>query len=92
MTAYFCDGLKDLTILNGVVRLELQRLQPLGHGGETRPVSELHIAMPLQGLVGMFGAFSKVKDELIREGILKPEAINGSNHSASEEQMSPNFS
>jgi hypothetical protein len=27
MTTYFCDGLKEVTVVNGVVRLEFHRLE-----------------------------------------------------------------
>ena len=31
MTTYFCDGLKEVTVVNGVVRLEFHRLDMLQH-------------------------------------------------------------
>ena len=53
MTTYFCDGLKDVTIVNGVARLEFHRLEIVERGGdrELRPVSEFSVALPVQGFV-----------------------------------------
>ena len=33
MSTYFCDGIKEVTLLNGVARLEFFRLQPAGPPG-----------------------------------------------------------
>jgi hypothetical protein len=33
VTTYFCDGLKDVTIVNGVSRLEFDRLEVVERGG-----------------------------------------------------------
>jgi len=34
MTTYFCDGLKDVTVVNGVARLEFHRLEVVERGGD----------------------------------------------------------
>jgi len=39
MTTYFCDGLKEVTIVNGVARLEFHRLQAGGTLGPNRDQS-----------------------------------------------------
>jgi len=48
VTTHFCDGLKDVTIVNGVARLEFHRLEVVERGGnrELRPVSEFTVAPP----------------------------------------------
>ena len=41
MPIYFCDSLKDVSILNGVARLEFQRLEAApGENPELRMVAE----------------------------------------------------
>ena len=49
MTTYFCDGIKEVTLMNGVARLEFFRLQPAGPPGpnrEVQGVTELIVALP----------------------------------------------
>ncbi len=77
MTTYFCDGIKEVTILNGVARLEFHRLQTTGAPGsganrEVEVVSEMIVALPAQGLLQAMGMLERVRDQLIREGVLKP--------------------
>jgi hypothetical protein len=53
VTTYFCDGLQEVSIINGVVRLEFHRLEPVQRGGnrELQPVSEFTMALPMQGFM-----------------------------------------
>ena len=69
MTTYFCDGLKDVTILNGVARLEFQRLETIERGAnrELRQVTELVIALPVQGLIAAANALDTVRERLISQ-------------------------
>jgi hypothetical protein len=57
MTTHFCDGLNDVTVVNGVARLEFHRREVVERGGnrELRPVSEFIVALPLQGFVHALG-------------------------------------
>ena len=74
---YFCDGLKEVTLLNGVARLEFHRLQtanPAGPNRELQPVSELFVALPAQGLLQALGVLEQVRDRLIKDGVLRPAA------------------
>jgi hypothetical protein len=75
VTPYFCDGLKEVTILNGVARLEFYRLQPTGPAGTNRdmhPVTEMIVALPAQGLLQALTLLEQVRDKLMKDGILKP--------------------
>ena len=76
MATYFCDGLKEVAIVNGVARLEFHRLEPIEHSPtrEMRPVRELIVALPVQGFAQALGILEKVRDQLLREGVLKPNA------------------
>jgi hypothetical protein len=75
MTTHFCDGLKEVTIFNGVARLEFHRLQSAGAGGPNRdvqPVTELIVALPTQGFLQALTVLEQVREQMIKEGVLKP--------------------
>ena len=52
MTTYFCDGLKEVSVVNGVARLEFHRLEAVQRGGnrELVPVAEFTVALPCRAL------------------------------------------
>ena len=93
MPAYFCDGLKDVSVVNGVVRLEFQRLEPAPGGaqGEFRTVSELAVAMPLQGLAQAFGVLDALRERLVRDGVMQPAASSQTPPPTRAPDRSPNF-
>ena len=75
MATYFCDGIKEVTILNGVARLEFHRLQPTDPAGPNRdvqPITEMIVALPVQGLIQALAVLEQVRDRLMKDGILKP--------------------
>ena len=74
MPTYFCDGVKGVTILNGVARIEFHRLQTVerGSGRDAQMVPEMIVALPAQGLLQALAMLERVRDELIKEGLLKP--------------------
>jgi hypothetical protein len=57
MTTYFCDGLREVTVVNGVVRLEFHRLEAVqrGQNRELQPVVEFTVALPVQGFLQALG-------------------------------------
>jgi hypothetical protein len=77
MNSYFCDGLKEVTILNGVARLEFHRLQPATPGGsaaaDVEPVSEMIVALPVQGLLQALSVLEQVRARLVQEAAAQPE-------------------
>lgn len=90
MPTYFCDSLKDVSILNGVVRLEFQRLEPVagaGDGREVRAIAEFTVAIPIPGLAQTLGLLDTVRERLIREGILKS---GGAGHQTPAPAVQPN--
>ena len=94
MTTYFCDGIKEVTILNGVARLEFHRLQAAVPGGTNRDlqaVTELFIALPAQGLLQALGVLEQVRERLIKDGVLQPAADAPAGQPAAP-PVSPNFS
>ncbi|MBP2434252.1 hypothetical protein [Bradyrhizobium elkanii] len=73
MPTYFCDALKDVTILHGVARLEFQRVDLVERGANTelRPVTEFTIALPVQGLLNAIGTLNSVHERLVAQGGMK---------------------
>lgn len=91
MAAYFCDGLREVVIVNGVARLYFQRIEPGERGREMRAVPDLAIAMPVQGLVQALATLEKLRDQMVREGVLRPAGQQG-NEIPLPPVKSPNFS
>jgi hypothetical protein len=74
MTTYFCDGLREVTVVNGVVRLEFHRLEAVQRGGnrELQPISEFTIALPLQGFMQAIGVLENVRARFAEQGLIPP--------------------
>ena len=92
MVTYFCDGLQEITILNGVVRLEFHRLQASGAAPSSRsvaPVTELILALPAQGFVQAVGMLERLRDELVKQGLVKAQAAETAKSQRAD--RSPNF-
>ena len=94
MSTYFCDGLKDVTIVNGVARLEFQRLEVVERGGnrELRPVSEFVVALPVQGFVHAIGLLESVRERFIAQGLITPAGSKQGGGPPPPPAKSPNFS
>jgi hypothetical protein len=74
MSTYFCDGIKEVTLLNGVARLEFYRLQktdPAGNNADMQPVIELTIGLPIQGFLQALSVLERIRDQLAREGVFQ---------------------
>ena len=74
MTTYFCDGLKDVTVVNGVARLEFHRLEVVERGGnrELRPVNEFTVALPVQGFVNALEMLENMRERFAAQGLITP--------------------
>ena len=95
MTTHFCDGIKEVTIFNGVARLEFHRLENKGGGGPNRdvqPVVELVVALPTQGFLQALTVLEQVRDQMIKEGVLKPVSGDSAAQPPVPPTRSPNFS
>ena len=93
MPTHFCDGLKEVTLLNGVVRLEFHRLEGAGLPGGDRdlqPRTELVLAMPAQGFVQALSLFDQVRENLIKDGVIRPMP-DGQTEPQPIPRKSPNF-
>lgn len=89
MTTYFCDGLKDVTILNGAARLEFHRLSP-GANGEFDVHSELLLALPTHGLIQMLDVLDEVRERLNKDRVLADPQRSAA-EPREELETSPNF-
>jgi hypothetical protein len=94
MTTYFCDGLKEVSVVNGVVRLEFHRLEAVQRGGnrELQPISEFTIALPLQGFMQALGVLENVRSRFAEQGLIGASgSAEGNTPSPPMPTKSPNF-
>jgi hypothetical protein len=91
---YFCDGLKEVTVANGVVRLEFHRLEAVQRGGnrELQPVTEFTIALPVQGFVHALGVLENVRERFVAQGLITPAGSKEADGGPPPPAKSPNFS
>jgi len=94
VTTYFCDGLKEVTIVNGVARLEFHRLEVIGSGDsrELRPVGEFTVALPLQGFAHALGLLDSVRERFVAQGLITPTGRRKLDDGPPAPSKSPNFS
>ena len=94
MTTYFCDGLKEVSVVNGVVRLEFHRLEAVQRGGnrELQPTAEFTIALPLQGFMQALGVLENVRGRFAEQGLLSPPGSPEGSPPPPSPTKSPNFS
>jgi hypothetical protein len=93
VTTYFCDGLKEVTIVNGVARLEFHRLEAIERVGsrELRPVGEFTVAVPLQGFVHALGLLESVRERFVAQGLITPAGAHKGGDGPPAPGKSPNF-
>jgi hypothetical protein len=93
MTTFFCDGLREVTVVNNVVRLEFHRLEAVqrGQNRELQPVVEFTVALPVQGFLQALGVLESVRQRFVEQGMIGP---SGSSESGTPPPpaKSPNFS
>jgi hypothetical protein len=94
VTTFFCDGLKEVTIVNGVARLEFQRLEVIERGGsrELHPVGEFTVALPLQGFIHALGVLDSVRERFVAQGLITPAGSHKGDDGPAAPPRSPNFS
>ena len=94
MTTYFCDGLKEVTVVNGVVRLEFHRLEAVqrGQNRELQPVVELTVALPVQGFLQALGVLESVRQRFVEQGLIPPPSTPEGTPPSPPPAKSPNFS
>jgi hypothetical protein len=93
MTTYFSDALKEVTIVNGVARLEFHRLEVIGRGDsrELRSVDEFTVALPLQGFAHALGLLDSVRERFVAQGLITPAGAQKGGDGSTAPAKSPNF-
>jgi hypothetical protein len=95
MTTYFCDGLKEVTVVNGIVRLEFHRLEAVqrGQNRELQPVVEFTIALPMQGFMQALAVLENVRSRFAEQGLINSSgaADGGAPPPPAKATKSPNF-
>jgi hypothetical protein len=96
MTTYFCDGIKEVTVVNGIVRLEFHRLETVqrGQNRELQPVVEFTIALPMQGFMQALAVLENVRGRFAEQGLISPSGTPDGGGPAPPPKAikSPNFS
>jgi hypothetical protein len=94
VTTYFCDGLREVSVVNGVARLEFHRLEAVQRGGnrELQPTAEFTIALPLQGFIQALGVLENVRARFAEQGLIgAPGSPEGNVPPSPMPTKSPNF-
>jgi hypothetical protein len=94
VTTYFCDGLREVSVVNGVVRLEFHRLEAVQRGGnrELQTISEFTIALPLQGFMQALGVLENIRARFDEQGLIgAPGSSEGTVPPPPMPTKSPNF-
>ena len=95
MTTYFGDGLKEVTVVNGVVRLEFHRLEAVqrGQNHDLQPVVEFSVALPVHGFMQAFGVLESVHARFVEQGLIpSPGSNDAGTPPPTPPVKSPNFS
>jgi len=95
LTTYFCDGLKEVKVINGVVRLEFHRLEAVqrGQNRELQPVADFSVALPVQGFMQALGVLESVRQRFAEQGLIPPPGTpEGGIAQPPAPAKSPNFS
>lgn len=96
---FFADGIGEITLSGGMVRMDLVTLVGSQNNPENKPRLELsrRIVMPPDGFLRSFSAMENLVKQLIDAGLVKPRAEEGMAPSANPEPngggpaKSPNF-
>jgi hypothetical protein len=94
VTTYFCDGLREVTVVNGVVRLEFHRLEAVqrGQNRELQPVVEFTVALPVQGFMQALGVLENVRARFAEQGLIgAPGSPEDNTPAPPMPTKSPNF-
>ena len=97
---YFADGIGEITLAGGMVRMDLVSLtgKKGDDGNEPRLEPTRRIVMPPDGFLRSFGAMENLVKQLVEAGLVKSRNQDGADVAASATpakenggQKSPNF-
>ena len=93
----YADGIGEITLSGGMVRMDLVTLQGSQKDSENKPKLELsqRIIMPPDGFLRSFSAMENLVKQLIDAGLVKPrdgeQPVNSSQTGKTTDAKSPNF-
>ena len=93
----YADGIGEITLSGGMVRMGLVTLQGSQKNSESKPQLETsqRIIMPPDGFLRSFSAMENLVKQLIDAGLIKPrdgeKPVNPSQSSKTTDAKSPNF-
>ncbi len=95
----FADGISDIMIINGAVRIEFFAFAPeRAEPGKPLDASNMRrtraasLVMPLAGFAGSLKVIEDVKQKLLAEGVIKATSEQPAAPAGMSERKSPNFS
>jgi hypothetical protein len=86
--------MREVTVVNGVVRLEFHRLEAVqrGQNRELQPVAEFTVALPVQGFLQALGVLESVRARFAEQGLIgAPGSPEGNVPPSPMPTKSPNF-
>lgn len=93
----YADGIGEITLSGGMVRMDLVTLQGSQKNSESKPQLETsqRIIMPPDGFLRSFSAMENLVKQLIDAGLIKPrdgeKPVNPSQSNKTTDAKSPNF-
>lgn len=75
----FSDGVAEIALVGGVVRLDLVAMSAVERGDNNQPKMEFRgrVVMPPEAFLQTFGAMERVVDQLIDRGLVTRRTGNG---------------
>jgi len=91
-TDIFADGIGEITLAGGMVRMDLVSLVGSQKDSENKPRLEFsrRVVMPPDGFLRSFSAMENLVKQLIDAGLVKPRDGEQANETAADSK-SPNF-
>lgn len=80
-TPLFIDGVGNISLVDGVVRMDLVELAP-GQAGKPTPTKIGSLAMTLPGFLRTADQVNQVLNKLVEQGVLKRNEPNAAETSA----------
>ena len=72
MSTYFCDGINEVTLINGVARFAFYRLRS---DANAQPLTELAVALPVEGFLQVLSALEGFREKLVQDGVLTRKSL-----------------
>jgi len=84
---YFIEDIGNISINNGLVRIDCVRRTPGENEGEVSLQNKGQIVLPLASFVRIQGAFARAADEMVERGILQRRGEQGDETPTTDEEV-----